>query len=65
MRCGMMAWMEAWSGCSPQYGVNDEGGWREDASHHANGEQPMALPDGLHGQVAELLAGIACAMVRS
>ena len=65
VHCGMMAWMDAWSECSPRYGGDLAHAGSGEAANRMDGARRPALPEGLRGQVTELLAGIAWAVGRS
>lgn len=62
---GMSAWMEAWSSCSEVCCVELDRGGAQDAPRGGGGEDRSPLPEGFRAEVAELLAGIAWAVVRS
>jgi len=65
IRGGMTAWMEAWSDCAPGCGENANRVRYATGPCRADDDQRPALPEGLHGQVTELLAWIAWAVARS
>lgn len=65
IRRGMVAWMEAWSGCSAVCGAAVEHDGSENVRCHGGGEHRVALPEGLHAEVAMLLAGITWTVGRS
>lgn len=65
IRRGMTAWLAAWLDCSPGCGVEVARNGREDMANRTYGGHAPALPEGLHGQVTELLAGIAWTVARS
>lgn len=65
MSRGMVAWMEAWSGCSVPLCL--EAGCRrgEDTPSEGRDEPGAKLPEGLHADLAQLLAGITWVVMRS
>ena len=65
MRGGMTAWMDAWSDYAPGCGEGVNRIRCATEACRADGDQRPALPEGLRGQVTELLAGIAWAVARS
>ena len=64
-RCGMMAWMDAWSERSPRCGGDLAHAGSGEAVNRMDGAGRPALPEGLRGQVTQLLAGIAWEVARS
>lgn len=62
---GMVAWMEAWSSVSELSGVEPG---RERCGHRVEGEatgQEPGLAVAVHGEVADILAGMTWAVLRS
>lgn len=62
---GMVAWMEAWSSVSEFPGVEAR---RERCGDRVEAEatqQEPGLPEAVHGEVADILAGMTWAVLRS
>ena len=62
---GMAVWMEAWSHCSEVNGVERVRGRNKKVNCDSCKNNSIAWPEGLHAEVAELLAGIAWTVVRN
>jgi len=65
MSRGMVAWMEAWSGCTGLLCAQVGCRRGENAPSEGRDEPRATLPEGLRADVAQLLAGITWAVVRS
>ena len=65
MSRGMVAWMEAWSGYSDLLCAEAAGRRDENAPSEGRDEARATLPKGFGADVAQLLAGITWAVMRS
>jgi hypothetical protein len=57
--------METWSECCPRCSREPEDAESGNARRQWSGEQVALFPEGLHAQVAEVLAGITWTVINS